>query len=139
MSILFYHIISPDELEWLSSLFEGANSPPVLTNPPPYRVILTLGVPQVGILSPLFSIFIKLITQKIQFVYHLHADDSQLYYHAAVSNKTETFTMINDDLDAISYSSDRYDLTVNPANCQTIILGSQDQKFRYKQIATNII
>lgn len=87
------------------------------------------------ILSPLlFSIFINLITIKLGSSYHLYADDLQLYAQAGISDLTTAIALINDDLDHIADWSRRFGISVNPAKCQAIIVGSPHQLRRLENI-----
>ncbi|CAH2234063.1 jg7704 [Pararge aegeria aegeria] len=88
---------------------------------------MIVGVPQGGVLSPLlFSVFINSITQKLSSLYHMYADDVQIYTQTSLENLPTAVSRMNKDLSVILEWSRSYGLTVNPKKSQVIIIGSRN-------------
>lgn len=76
-------------------------------------------------MSPLlFSIFINSITLHISSLYHLYADDLQIYSHAKLTDLPTSIDNLNNDLKNLYRWSSSYGLNINPSKCQVIIIGS---------------
>lgn len=89
---------------------------------------LEVGVPQGGILSPLlFSLFINMLSTRLNCNYHFYADDLQLYNHSDTDNLEASLAALNTDLLQLKTWSENYGIQVNPNKCQAIIIGSTRQ------------
>ncbi|KAG7310019.1 hypothetical protein JYU34_004547 [Plutella xylostella] len=83
------------------------------------------GVPQGGVLSPLlFSLFINILASKLTSLYHLYADDLQLYTGVPPESLNTAVSLINDNLAIISKWVKSFGLLLNPSKSQAIVLGS---------------
>ncbi|CAG9137695.1 unnamed protein product [Plutella xylostella] len=83
------------------------------------------GVPQGGVLSPLlFSLFINILANKLTSLYHLYADDLQLYTSAPPEHLNSAISLINTNLEIISKWVKSFGLLLNPTKSQAIVFGS---------------
>ncbi|CAB3224869.1 unnamed protein product [Arctia plantaginis] len=86
---------------------------------------ISAGVPQGGVLSPLlFAVFINSISNQLSSFYHFYADDLQIYTQAPINMLSDTFNIINADLQRIGEWSYNYGLMINPMKTQVCVIGS---------------
>ncbi|CAH2240556.1 jg21030 [Pararge aegeria aegeria] len=124
LSLLRSINISPSVLEWFRSYLSRQQRIRIEESSSSWCDVAA-GVPQGGVLSPLlFAIFINSITHRISSLYHMYADDIQIYRHSTLGNLGPTVSAVNSDLSNISEWSRQYGLKVNPVKSQAIIIGS---------------
>ncbi|XP_045452327.1 uncharacterized protein LOC123661409 [Melitaea cinxia] len=117
--------ISPEVTEWFQNYLRGRRQRVRVNDSFSNWSAVRAGVPQGGVLSPLlFSIFINSISKVISSLYHLYADDLQIYTHCTIEELPQTVSIINDDLLRVANWSKSFGLTVNPRKTQAIIIGS---------------
>lgn len=118
--------ISPSVIGWFHSYLHGRRQRVRVQDSYSDWLTVNAGVPQGGVLSPLlFSAFINNITSRITSLYHLYADDLQIYAHSKLDDIHHTINSINSDLSEIVNWSNSFGLKVNPVKSQAIIIGSQ--------------
>lgn len=90
---------------------------------------LTRGIPQGSILGPLlFTLYTADVTNCIRnSMYHIYADDLQVYISAEKNNIHNAVKNINADLNRISEWSLRNCLNLNPTKTKFMVLGSRRQ------------
>ncbi|CAK1589714.1 unnamed protein product [Parnassius mnemosyne] len=126
LSLLCSLNISPSVIDWFQSYLCGRRQCIRVDETHSSWCDITAGVPQGGVLSPLlFSIFINSITHKISSLYHMYADDVQIYTQSTLENLPNAIATLNKDLNFIHEWSKSYGLNVNPKKSQAIIIGSQ--------------
>ncbi|CAK1598296.1 unnamed protein product [Parnassius mnemosyne] len=124
LSLLRSINISPSVVGWFQSYLRGRRQRIRVEDKFSSWCELPAGVPQGGVLSPLlFAIFINSICHKISSLYHMYADDLQVYTQSTLENLPTAVSAINADLAAISEWSKYYGLKVNPCKSQAIIVG----------------
>ncbi|CAK1588609.1 unnamed protein product [Parnassius mnemosyne] len=117
--------ISPTAITWFHSYLYGRRQRIRVHDRLSSWLDTVAGVPQGGVLSPLlFAIFINTITSQISSLYHLYADDLQIYLQTTIEDLPKAVECINKDLTCILDWSLSYGLTVNPLKSQAIIIGS---------------
>ena len=113
-------------LKWVES-YLSKRSQQVCTeeNASPWQFMVN-GVPQGSILGPLlFTILISDIKDAIKNCkYHIHADDTQIYFRCKVDQISESIKKINSDLDNIADFSLRNCLQLNNDKSNYIIIVS---------------
>ena len=125
LAILISLNVSPEVVDWFRSYLCDRRQRIRIEDSFSDWSTITAGVPQGGVLSPLlFSVFINTICPQISSLYHLYADDLQIYATTSLSNLSRTIGIINEDLSQIFTWCKSYGLTVNPAKSQSIIVGS---------------
>lgn len=117
--------MSPLVIDWFRSYLNGRRQRIRTDETISSWCDVTAGVPQGGVLSPLlFAIFINSITKNISSLYHMYADDIQIYRPAPPDSLGTAVFTINEDLATISEWSRQYGLRVNPTKSQAIVIGS---------------
>ncbi|CAG4951495.1 unnamed protein product [Colias eurytheme] len=125
LSLLKSINISPPAIDWFRSYLIGRRQR--IMNDDQYSswCNLVAGVPQGGVLSPLlFAIFINSLTPHITSLYHMYADDLQIYTHSDAGSLPEAIRATNTDLASISKWSTLFGIQINPRKSQVIIIGS---------------
>lgn len=92
-------------------------------------MVLLTGVSQSGIL--LISIFIDLVTNHIQYTYHLYAEDLRVHKQSRVEDISRTIDKVNKYLQFIQNWLTRFGLAVNPTKCRVIVVGSNQMLHRF--------
>ena len=134
--------ISPEVIDWFRSYLCGRRQRIRIDDSYSEWSFTSAGVPQGGVLPPLlFSIFINTICLKISSLYHLYADDLQIYAQGTLTELPNTIQKINDDLKQISVWSKHFGLTINPLKSQAIVIGSPRllSKINLSHISTILI
>lgn len=125
LSLLRSINMSPLALGWFRSYLDGRRQRIRWANVLSDWSCITAGVPQGGVLSPLlFSFFISSITHKLSSLYHMYADDLQIYAHTTFEELHRAIDKINADLATICNWSKDFGLNLNPNKSQVIIIGS---------------
>ena len=125
LRLLYSFNISPSVLEWFHSYLKGRKQRIRMDEKFSSWCDVLAGVPQGGVLSPLlFSIFINSITRNISSLYHMYADDIQIYRQCNLEDLPDAISDVNNDLDAIYKWSQSFGISVNPIKSQVIIIGS---------------
>ncbi|CAH2109011.1 unnamed protein product [Euphydryas editha] len=118
--------ISPSVIDWFQSYLTGRRQRIRIEEAVSSWSDVNAGVPQGGVLSPLlFSLFINSITSNITSLYHMYADDIQIYFQSTLESLPTAVSVINNDLNVICNWSKKHGLKVNPSKSQAIIVGSQ--------------
>lgn len=127
MAIMRSLHMSPTAAQWFDSYLRGRRQRISFNNLTSEWCSVTAGIPQGCVLSPLlFSIYINSLVEVITHsLFHLYADDLQLYSHFDHSEVNDAVRKINSDLDAIHIRSQNMGLLVNPVKTQVIILGTK--------------
>lgn len=126
MAILRSLNMSQSALGWFDTYLRGRQQRVRIENEFSNWCNLVAGVPQGGVLSPLlFSVFINTIVLVLLCLYHLYADDLQLYRHFLLADLLPTVDLVNSDLDAVRCWAEKFGLKVNPTKSQVIIVGSR--------------
>ncbi|CAH2086193.1 unnamed protein product [Euphydryas editha] len=117
--------ISPEVTDWFQNYLHGRRQRVRVNDPFSSWTTVSAGVPQGGVLSPLlFSIFINPICKVISSLYHLYADDLQIYTHCTIAELPQAVSRINHDLLEVTNWSRSFGLAINPRKSQAIIIGS---------------
>ncbi|CAK1594935.1 unnamed protein product [Parnassius mnemosyne] len=117
--------VSPAATDWFRSYLFGRRQCIRIEDTYSSWCSLDAGIPQGGVLSPLlFSIFIRSITSGITSLYHLYADDLQIYSQTSINNLPSAVLSTNRDLAIISEFCTSYGIKVNPSKTQVIVIGS---------------
>ncbi|CAH2099536.1 unnamed protein product [Euphydryas editha] len=117
--------ISPSAIDWFHSYLCGRRQRLRVDDSYSDWLNVNAGVPQGGVLSPLlFSIFINSLGPHISSLYHLYADDLQIYSHSKLIDLPTSINILNNDLNNIYSWSKSYGLNINPSKSQVIIIGS---------------
>lgn len=117
--------LSPTVISWFHSYLSCRQQRIVSDDMVSDWCVLTSGVPQGGILSPiLFSVFINGISSSLDSNHHLYADDLQIYLATHFDSFSDAICKINDDLSRISCWTKAHGLLVNASKSQAIIIGS---------------
>ncbi|CAG4930029.1 unnamed protein product [Colias eurytheme] len=91
--------LSPNVLEWFQSYLAGRQQRVLVDNSFSTWRNVTAGVPQGGVLSPLlFAMFINFLTPHLTSLYHLYADDLQIYAQSSLDELNSAINSINDNL-----------------------------------------
>ncbi|CAK1585439.1 unnamed protein product [Parnassius mnemosyne] len=105
--------VSPAATDWFRSYLFGRRQCIRIEDTYSSWCSLDAGVPQGGVLSPLlFSIFIRSITSGITSLYHLYADDLQIYSQTSINNLPSAVLSTNRDLAIISEFCTSYGIKV---------------------------
>ncbi|CAH2095156.1 unnamed protein product [Euphydryas editha] len=125
VSLLRSFNISPPVMSWFQDYLEGRRQRIKIDESFSSWHEVRAGVPQGGVLSPLlFTIFINSISQNLTSLYHMYADDLQIYTRSSLDNLSSAVASTNSDLATICQWSKSFGLKVNPSKSQTIVIGS---------------
>ena len=115
-----------DALSWILSYLQDRKQKVKTDFGESRWVTIKNGVPQGSILGPL--LFLVLVSDLYKSVsngvYHMYADDTQLYYHCKVSEIASAINKINFDLQNVNLFSDDNCLKLNTLKSHFIIIGS---------------
>ena len=125
LAILASLNISPNVIDWFHNYLHGRRQRIRIYDSYSDWSSVNAGVPQGGVLSPLlFSLFINNISQHITSLYHLYADDLQIYCKSKISELPIAINTINNNLMKISAWSTCFGVQLNPSKSQAIVVGS---------------
>ncbi|KAG7309261.1 hypothetical protein JYU34_005202 [Plutella xylostella] len=117
--------VSPAVTSWFESYLKGRKQCVRTDSESSTWCPVLAGVPQGGVLSPLlFSLFINILANKLTSLYHLYADDLQLYTSAPPEHLNSAISLINTNLEIISKWVKSFGLLLNPTKSQAIVFGS---------------
>ncbi|CAG9134240.1 unnamed protein product [Plutella xylostella] len=117
--------VSPTVTSWFESYLKGRQQCVRTDAESSAWCPVLAGVPQGGVLSPLlFSLFINVLAKQLTSLYHLYADDLQIYTSVLPENINMAINDINSNLEIISKWVKKFGLLLNPDKSQAIILGS---------------
>ncbi|CAG9132543.1 unnamed protein product [Plutella xylostella] len=117
--------VSPTVTTWFESYLKGRQQCVRTDAESSAWCPVLAGVPQGGVLSPLlFSLFINILAKQLTSLYHLYADDLQIYTSALPEDINSAIDVINQNLDIISKWVKKFGLLLNPNKSQAIMIGS---------------
>lgn len=116
---------SPSATAWFQSYLSDRKQCVVNEGVSSSLIAVNNGVPQGSVLGPLlFSIYLIDAPKVLQYcMYHLYADDFQIYIHSTIKNLKSSINKLNIDLDSIHNWSIRNSLILNPIKTQALIIG----------------
>jgi len=116
---------SHEVVAWFGSYLSGRKQRVEVNNSSSHWGLVTRGVPQGSVLGPLlFSLYINdLFTCLLFSLYHLYADDLQIYFHFLIRNLIEAVAKMNRDVSAIVVWANKHGLKLNANKIQIIIIG----------------
>jgi hypothetical protein len=124
--------ISGSALQLLSSYLSGRSQSVVINGYCSPSEPLTTGVPQGSVLGPLlFTIYTTPIAHTIQsqsFLFHLYADDTQIYLSFQGEDSTVHLAALSSTLDIVHSWFTSNKLTLNPSKTEFLIIGTRQQR-----------
>lgn len=134
LSKLSFYGFQPSALRWFSSYLSGRFQKTVIWRSDGNHLVseplaVERGVPQGSILGPLlFIIYSSDIVNGIRnSLYHLYADDLQIYIPVALSDIGAAVDALNQDLDRVYGWAEKNCLILNAAKSKFMIIGTKHQ------------
>lgn len=126
LSICSYVGLSSDACALLQSYLSDRFQMVTLDSHISNALPVSCGVPQGSILGPLlFSIYTSQLVNCISSCkFHMYADDTQLYLSFKPEDVISSCNAINNDLESIFQTSQKYSLLLNPEKSQAIVFGN---------------
>lgn len=136
LAILHYIGLSDHAINFFKCFFDGRKQYVKLEDEVSNELIITTGVPQGSIISPLlyavYTSFLPNVIKKCKS--HYYADDTQVYFSFKREDVDSGCKAINADLQSLQSLSLQHSLYLNPKKCCIMIFGRKNDVDKVKNL-----